>query len=58
MRAFLDRIDVLDFERIEATVLVEHLYQEALDVDSNGVDPSMMMDVDKPNDGNNVLDCY
>jgi len=57
-REFWDRILDIDFERIAATVSVEHLYQEALEVDSNGVDSSMMMDVDKPNDGNNVLDCY
>ncbi|RUS24791.1 hypothetical protein BC938DRAFT_473066, partial [Jimgerdemannia flammicorona] len=38
----LCRIQQVDFDRLEASVSVEHLYQEAMEVDREGVDEEMM----------------
>jgi len=46
----------LDFERLDATTSVEQLYEEVLNVER--VEDVVMAESEKPNDGNNVLDCY
>ncbi|KAF9961074.1 BRCA1-associated ATM activator 1 [Mortierella alpina] len=46
----------LDFERLDATTSVERLYEEVLNVER--VEDVVMAESEKPNDGNNVLDCY
>ncbi|CAG8466437.1 7184_t:CDS:10 [Acaulospora morrowiae] len=53
---FYQKICLIDFNRLEATLDVEHLYKEALE----SVSPSMMMNSDMVKEGNekNALDCY
>lgn len=46
----------LDFERLDATISVEQLYEEVLNVER--VEDVVMAESENPNDGNNVLDCY
>ncbi|CAG8678290.1 864_t:CDS:10 [Acaulospora morrowiae] len=53
---FYQKICLIDFNRLEATLDVEHLYKEALE----SVSPSMMMNSEVVKEGNekNALDCY
>ncbi|KAF9108723.1 BRCA1-associated ATM activator 1 [Mortierella sp. GBA35] len=46
----------LNFEQLEATTSVEQLYEEVLNVER--VEDVVMAESEKPNDGNNILDCY
>jgi hypothetical protein len=46
----------LNFERLDATTSVEQLYEEVLNVER--VEDVVMAESEKPNDGNNILDCY
>ncbi|KAF9967129.1 BRCA1-associated ATM activator 1 [Mortierella alpina] len=54
--AFYTVLSNLDYERLDATTSVERLYEEVLNVER--VEDVVMAESEKPNDGNNVLDCY
>ncbi|KAG0056112.1 hypothetical protein BGZ83_006373 [Gryganskiella cystojenkinii] len=54
--AFYEVLCGLDFERLDASTSVEQLYEEVLNVER--VEDVVMAESEKPNDGNNVLDCY
>ncbi|CAO3569980.1 unnamed protein product [Mortierella alpina] len=54
--AFYAVLSNLDYERLDATTSVERLYEEVLNVER--VEDVVMAESEKPNDGNNVLDCY
>ncbi|RIA87613.1 armadillo-type protein [Glomus cerebriforme] len=53
---FYQNICLIDFERLEATIDVEHLYKEALE----SVSTKMMIETDMMEDGNDdyAMDCY
>ncbi|KAF9975506.1 hypothetical protein BGZ73_000858 [Actinomortierella ambigua] len=54
--AFYRALCALDFVRLDATASVEQLYEEVLNVER--VEDVVMEESERPNDGNNVLDCY
>ncbi|CAG8816689.1 42262_t:CDS:10 [Gigaspora margarita] len=53
---FYRKMCLIDFDRLEATIDVEHLYKEALE----SINPRMMVNADLIVEGNedNTLDCY
>lgn len=52
---FHQKLQNIDFARLEASLTAEHLYQEALDTQ---VERQVMAEESEVNNGNNILDCY